>query len=314
MSGPAPAPINVLYIAGLGRSGSTLIDRALGAAPGCVSLGEIVRLWQRGLIEDAMCGCGEPFRSCEFWGPVGEKAFGGWDSLDAQRTLELQHRVDRTRYIPLMLTGWGRGFQRDRAEYAKLLNRLFAAIRDVSGAEVVVDSSKDLSTTFLLRTVPGLDIRIVHLVRDSRAVAYSWTKQKAKGGSGGEMDRYAPTLVAVRYVFANLLLHVARLFGVTMMRHRYEDFVSDPAGSSRSLLTFGGVAAPVVDHIEGRTMTVGAHHSVGGNPMRFTRGAIDSRLDDAWRTELAARDRRIVTAMTLPMLLRYRYLPRGRGR
>ena len=36
-------PVRVLFIAGLGRSGSTLIDRALGSARGCASLGEVVR-------------------------------------------------------------------------------------------------------------------------------------------------------------------------------------------------------------------------------------------------------------------------------
>ena len=43
------------------------------------------------------------------------------------------------------------------------------------------------------------------------------------------------------------------------------------------------------------------------------RGAIEVRRDDAWRQELPAADRRVVTALTLPLLAIYRYVPfRGR--
>ena len=300
--------VNVLFIAGLGRSGSTLVDRALGEAPGCVSVGELVRLWQRGGVENTTCGCGEQFRSCEFWGPVGDKAYGGWDRLDAARLLRLQRQVDRTRFIPLMATGWGRRYQERRREYAGYLVRLYRAIAAVAGADVIVDSSKDLSTTFLLRTVEELDLRVVHLVRDSRAVAYSWTKQVAKGGSGGEMDRYSPVTVAARYMFANLALHASRLLGLRIRRWRYEDFVDHPATTTEQMAGFGGLATPRIDHIVVRRLAVGAHHSVGGNPMRFNQGAITIRLDDQWKEQLPARDRRIVTAMTAPLLLIYGYL------
>jgi hypothetical protein len=303
--------VRVLFIAGLGRSGSTLIDRALGSARGCASLGEVVRLWQRGVAENAICGCGMSFRECAFWGPVGEIAFGGWDTL-GDRARRLQAAVDRTRYIPLMLTGWGRRYQARRRAYATLLQQLFAAIREVSHADLIVDSSKDLSTTFLLGTVEGIEVKVVHLVRDSRAVAYSWTKLVNKGGSGGEMDRYAPTTVALRYLFSNALLEAARWFGVATLRQRYEDFVTDPAGATAKLLEFGGSPDPATAHIDGRVLHAAAHHSVGGNPMRFSKGPIDIRLDREWQDALPRRDRRIVTAMTSPMLLLYRY-PIRRG-
>src|SRR5205823_1051409 len=47
----------VLYIAGPGRSGSTVLDQVLGELPGFVSTGELQALWQRGLVERRPCGC-----------------------------------------------------------------------------------------------------------------------------------------------------------------------------------------------------------------------------------------------------------------
>ena len=67
--------VKVLYIGGLGRSGSTLLDRMLGQLPGFFSAGEIRDLWQRGLRENALCGCGAPFKECEVWTRVGKEAY-----------------------------------------------------------------------------------------------------------------------------------------------------------------------------------------------------------------------------------------------
>ena len=92
--------------------------------------------------------------------------------------LALQRRVDRNRYIVFMLVPalWPR-FRRDLRAYTDLLERLSDAIRQVAGGSAIVDSSKHASTAFLLRRVGGLRLRIVHLVRDSRGVAYSLLKE-----------------------------------------------------------------------------------------------------------------------------------------
>ena len=80
----------VLYVGGLGRSGSTLLDRMLGRLDDVWSVGELVHLWERGLKENNRCGCGRCFADCPFWRRVGEVAFGGWDTLDADEVLALR--------------------------------------------------------------------------------------------------------------------------------------------------------------------------------------------------------------------------------
>ena len=303
--------VRVLLIAGLGRSGSTLIDRALGQPAACLSLGEVVRLWERGLRENALCACGSDFRSCAFWGPVGDAAFGGWDRLDADVILALQRRVDRTRFIPQMITGLGRRYRRAQRDYAQVLTKLYRGFVDTTGARLVIDSSKDLSTTFLLRSIPGIELKVVHLVRDPRAVAYSWTRHVSKPGAGAEMDRYAPAVVGLRYLFTNVMLHLLTLLRTPRRFLRYEDFVAHPAAATAELLGFAGATPADLGFIEGTTLHLDPHHSVGGNPMRFSRGAVEVRLDDRWRKALPRRDRVIVTTLTWPLLLAYRYAGPG---
>src|SRR4029450_12109098 len=64
-----PRP-TVLYLGGLGRSGTTVLERVLGELPGVCSVGELVHLWRRGVLDDETCGCGSAFSACPFWSEV----------------------------------------------------------------------------------------------------------------------------------------------------------------------------------------------------------------------------------------------------
>ena len=77
MGGGAPRPVKVLYVAGLGRSGSTILANTLGQVEGFFSGGELNFIWKHALIENRLCGCGKPSGECEFWGPVFDGEFGG---------------------------------------------------------------------------------------------------------------------------------------------------------------------------------------------------------------------------------------------
>src|SRR3954453_5871316 len=131
--------VRVLFIGGLGRSGSTLIDRILGQTPGVCSVGELVFLWDRALSSNELCGCGERFRACPFWKEIGDAAFGGWDRIDPASMRSWQHRVDRNRYIPAMLApSFAPRYRARREPYTELMGRLYGAIAAVTGAKLIV--------------------------------------------------------------------------------------------------------------------------------------------------------------------------------
>ena len=302
----------VLYMGGFGRSGSTLVERILGQLPGFCSAGEIVFLWQRGLIDGQLCGCGVPVPECDFWTRVGKTAFGGWDQIDAREMLALQKRVDRNRYIPSMVAPRLRPAARaDLERYTDVLSRLYRGIGEVAGARVVIDASKHASTAFLLRKVPGIDLRVVHLVRDSRGVAYSWTKEVRKPEVTGDdafMPVYSPSSSGRQWVAYNLLFDALGLLDKTMIL-RYEALMAEPRAGLERILAHA--TEPVTDNSFGFLgdgwVDLGVDHTVAGNPMRFHQGRLDLRLDQAWTTKLPQRDRKVVTAITWPLQLRYGY-------
>lgn len=314
---PSEAPVRVLYIGGSGRSGSTLLDRVLGQIPELCSVGEIVHIWRRGLLGNQLCGCGLAFHDCPFWKRVGMEAFGGWDTIDPEEMLRLQHRVDRNRYIPLMIASWvSPSYRRALDRYAAYLADLYRGIQKASGARVIVDSAKHASYAFLLRHVATVDLHVVHLARDSRGVAYSWTKQVEKPEVVGQieyMPRYHPARMGFRWVAYNALFHLLRWIGTPSLFLRYESLVRHPRSEVERVLRFAGIEAngERLEYIEDGYVDLEPTHTVAGNPMRFKQGRIALRLDEEWREQMNVRQQRVVGALTWPLMRRYGYRLRG---
>lgn len=300
----------VLAIGGWGRCGSTLLDMMLGQVPGLVSAGEVRELWLHGCVEDRPCGCGTSFHTCPFWTKVGEAAFGGWHRLDLDRILRVRYSTDRPWGIPKLLRLQAGAVHEDLVTYGAALVRLFDGIRQVSGARVVIDSSKIPTHTMILSRLAGADVRLVHLVRDSRGVAYSNTKVVIKQVTKGPpktLPRHGPVSASARYNWYNGLTALNRRDARYMLL-RYEDLIAAPEPHLRAILRHAGepddVALPFLTP-EGALLA--ENHLVDGNPVRFNKGAVPLRMDEEWRTRMAAKDRRTVTALTLPLLASWRY-------
>jgi len=83
--------------------------------------------------------------------------------------------------------------------------RLYRAIQEHAGCRLIVDTSKYPTYSYLLRLLPALDIRAVHLVRDARATAYSWQRVKTYPTAKG--TRYMERHTALRSAAAWLILN-----------------------------------------------------------------------------------------------------------
>lgn len=311
----------VLYLGGLGRSGTTLVERILGELPGVCTLGEVVHLWQRDIRDDERCGCGTPFSGCGFWTAVGAEAFGGWDRVDVDRVLALRHAVERTRHIPRLASGRLPAHWRDRLDaYTGHYAAVYRAAAKITGARLLVDSSKHSALAHCLRRISGgpsgIDLRVLHVVRDARGVAYSWTKTVGRPEAGGdEMTRYSPTRSALLWTAHNAAFELLGRCGVPVRRLRYEDFLADPRHTLREIATYAGlnVTANPLHFLGESHVDLRSGHSAAGNPMRFTTGRLPLRADDAWRNALPGGQRRLVGALCAPMLRRYGYPVRGTG-
>ncbi len=298
----------VLLIGGTGRSGSTLLDRMLGELPGFVAVGELRYIWSEALGENRYCGCGARFLDCPFWSKVGSLAFGGWDRIVPEQVMAQERAIGRHRHIPLLAMGGAAParYARRLDGYLGSLAPLYDAIREVSGADVIVDSTKDAAYAHVLRRMRGADFRVVHLVRDSRGVAWSWAKV-VQSDPEHYMRRFSPPVTALRWVGYNLMVESLGRFGIPRLLLRYEDLVRSPEAALTTVASFAGrpLSSGALAFLDERSAALGTHHTVAGNPMRMTAGRIGLALDEAWRTSMPFAHRAQVTALTWPLLRHY---------
>ena len=306
--------VPVLYIGGWGRSGSTLLAHVLAEVPGFVSVGELRYVWQAGPEANELCGCGLTFAECPFWTAVGREAFGGWENIDVNEVLALESAVLRHRNVPLLLMGrLAPEHQRKVRRYAELTASVYRAIQQVSGAEVVVDSTKNPPYAYFLRAAQasGLRLRVLHLVRDSRGAAHSWAKRMARPEiTNGDafFQEFSPLKAGVRWMECNLAFEALRRLRVPTVGMRYEALAADPRRELERMFAEMGEAGEHDLSAVGDSVEVSGQHSVRGNPMRFAHGRQKVRTDEAWRTGMATKTRSIVVLVTWPLLLRYGYL------
>ncbi len=298
----------VVYVAGTGRSGSTLLGNALGSLPGALSVGEVKLGFRRGLVDDGFCGCRLPVRSCPVWTVALEATFGTVPTrAEAARFDARLAAAVRTRTTPRWLTGRTGA---EAADLADTLGRLLGALVEAAGARVAVDSSKLPAYGALLARSPRLDVRTVHLVRDPRAVAWSWQRAAASQQVAGfeeEMERFSPVKAGLMWLESSAsVAALARRDGRPRLVVRYEDLVADPGQVLDRIAAYAGLGVPASvvapAGAGGGTgmLTLGPSHAVAGNPNRVRTGPVALRSDDEWTTAMPAAQRRLVSALTAP--------------
>ncbi len=305
----------ILFIAGAGRSGSTVLDRILGQIPGFFSLGEFHSIWPNIERQEWLCGCGKIFKQCDFWNGVLRDAFESAAEISGQVQIYKNPGGDRIRYAPLLMvpgTLWllTRRLRRNLDGLVKI----YRAIQKRSDSRVIVDSSKLPTYGFAISQAAALDVYVVHLIRDQRGVAYSWLRRKARSDTseGGKPAEYMNNwgTAASSLIWDSVNIACEKIWKRTPERYlrlRYEDFIAEPAAQVRRICAMLGEDAGVLSFVKGNQVTFRTDHTVAGNPSRMAE-ILTLKPDDEWRTKLSRADLLKVNLLTWPLLKRYGYV------
>lgn len=221
-------------------------------------------------------------------------------------------RIDarlRVRLVPAMELRRTRG-RREVTTHSddSTIADLYHALAAQPGAEhAVVDSSKLPPYARLLDGLPGVEVFLVHVVRDPRATAFSWRRAKATrdDADAKTMPRLSVVRSSAIWLLWNLM--VPRWWPDSRrITVRYEDFVDDPDRELGRIAKALGTTVPE-GLIEGSALHLAPTHSVAGNPDRLDAGAVRLRQDDEWRSAMPAPQRWVVTALCAPGLRRFGY-------
>lgn len=285
-----------------------MLDLVLGQIEGWFSCGELWSLW-----DNDLCGCGSPVYDCEIWGPVITAALAreGYDELQPM----LDRRAGEFTANPLTIL-WVMAERRRRArgklpqpQYIDVVPGLYASIQEATGARVIVDSSKLVARALMLHQLTDVELYLVHLVRDPRAVSNSYGKRKIKHHDPLEYyGQPSPWKSTASWLRRNLVIEATlrRQLGHRYLRLRYEDFALDPQAAVRSISALVGEPDPGQLSDDGRVL-IATNHTVAGNTSRFTDGALRVRPDHAWKSEIPTATKVVSTLVASPLLMRYGY-------
>lgn len=302
--------VKVLYIASVARSGSTLLGMVLGQIPSWFDSGELTRLWRRGLVQHHRCGCGMPIDECPVWSKIIDDAYGGAHRVPLADMLEADRRLFRMRQLPLHVVSdrvrLSRIMRHDR--YRGALRPLYEGIAESTSSTVIVDTSKHPVYGAVLRSVPALDVYVLHLIRNPLGVTYSRSQVKTNPASGDTMGGVNPIVSGCAWSMVNAAIERMLKKPARYMQLRYEQFVADPRGTLNQIADFMGEERAVLDDIQlnGHHVALSPTHSASGNPMRFNPGLVEIRTDERWKTGLPAGIASAVRALTYPVARRYR--------
>jgi hypothetical protein len=305
----AARPLRVVYVAGSGHTGSTLLALMLDEHPQIVSVGETAvkpKIRRRGDAPKQPCSCGATVEACAFWSGIFEHVRRSGHDMGPDRWTNdyrsehpLVHRVltRESSYRPVAATQrWLNAHlpaHAARMRRADAVNVAFVrAALDVANADVFCDTTKHTLRLARLLAIPELDVRVITLVRDVRGYVSSAKRR------GYRIQDAAWTWRRDQEVIARLTE------GLTPERRhvlRYEELCADPADTLRRLHAFCGVD----EHPPVASMRSDSHH-VLGNSMRLN-GRITVRLDESWKQKLAADEQQLVLDIAGPLNRRFGY-------
>ncbi|MCP4971761.1 MAG: sulfotransferase [Arcobacter sp.] len=289
---------NVIYIAGSGRTGSTILDVILGNHPKIVGLGEIHRLSIEPDIRK--CGCGTEINNCEFWNPLlkqisNEKKIpfeNWWDFFPL--TLAKEKKI--VKYLPslleiLLMIGNKKILkiflkQSLVKKYFEIIENslfLYDKISKYSDVPYIIDSTKNPVRMKALYLSRPNKIKIILIVRDGRAIVAS-AKRRIKTPIEVGTTNWVTTN-------KNLELMLRTISKEKYIVVRYEDLCDDTENIFRKITSFIGI-----DYDPKMLRPVkGNFHQIPGNPWLHNNDddVIEIKKDERWKTELTKDELRI---------------------
>ncbi|UII23871.1 sulfotransferase [Fulvivirga ligni] len=162
----------IIYIVGDGRSGSTLLENVLRNQNNTINVGECFRFWERYYRNETICGCNKLIGNCELWTGVDanlRNTFG--DDYDSKKVEQSIKKFTTYKYQ--------KHFNEfEVSEQLKdLIITFYSSIAHISGANIIIDSSKSPGWAILLSRFIPENVLFIHLERELASVADSWKKK-----------------------------------------------------------------------------------------------------------------------------------------
>ena len=270
--------INVLYIAGLGHSGSTILDLLIGTSDKCIPLGELEFLpdfvVKRNLPKNIKhvsvnCLCKKPVKQCNFWKPV-LKNVDINELYPYQSSLWDKIRLGLSIYLPFL-----RKKTENYTDELLIYEIMKQAKKTNSKVRYILDSSKDFRRLVYLHSLNNVNLYVIHLIRDGRGVINSNEKLGRPGLSA-----------LIQWLIVNIL--ISRFLKKDVKKENYitlsyDLFAQYPREYVKILNSKFKLDISLRDYVE--RVNSKEYHHIDGNPAsrrKFT----NIRYDQSWKSRM----------------------------
>ena len=262
--------IKVIYISGMGRSGSTLIDLILSTSNKIFSVGEIYKHKQL-KNDNFICACGDKFNDCKFWGNfnLNKNYFNIINRVNYRDYLNIINYLYNPFNSKISLN--------KKSDNYGILKKVTELIPKET--EYILDSSKELGRLIELTNDSRFDVYNINIVRDGRAVANSFNSKTQSHGKN-----YFASLF--KWILMNtLIFKYIKRSKVNSLNISYDSFCLESEKYIKKLNKFLNINISN-NYIEiARNMD---YHCMGGNRLshKENRAKIAGiTIDEKWKTQ-----------------------------
>jgi hypothetical protein len=259
----------IIFIAGSGRSGSTLMGKLLDRQQNTAHVGELRHFAQIGYRENRACECGKKLEQCSFWGPIIYQLSRDFDLVEISKiSKRLPRNIDLYTHIILKSESY------IPSKYIDFICTLYHYIFHFSEAEYIIDSSKFPVHLESLYRTNAFDIRVIHLTRDPRSVADSWSRRKQSndGPSSSFITTRPAWKVALSWRTCNYLVTRYQAKTAVFTHAKWEDVTRDPSEAIDKIIQSLHLKIAFPGTSRDRSVYLKAGHAFWGNSSRRLSG------------------------------------------
>ncbi len=278
--------INLIYLMGTGRSGTTALATILGNHKDVLTIGEVNQFYKE-------IGS-ETFHKDSFWNQIRESLKEKNPNQIDKDIYKLERHIKIPRYLfrlwPTSIT-----------KYHEAQSKMFKLIEKENKHRLYLDSSKYVARALLLSKNKNINLKIINLTRDPRGVIWSFKKKVQTSNS--------PLITIIYYYVISIFSQLSIWFFFsrnTVIRLRYEDLVNNPKSTFNQLSKFLEFdLTNLKDKIQNKEEFI-VPEIIGGNRLK-TNQSIIIRPDIEWKNKMSYTEKLIYYIFTLPLNIFYRY-------
>lgn len=283
-------PINIIYLLGAGRSGTTMLATVLNNRPKIHTVGEMHQFLDY-VYENKDCSCGKNISQCNFWSPLLQEM--NLELLKNKANVERSNILEKHHNIPLYLMG-----KPLDGRYKNMTDMIFRNIQKKISKPWLLDSSKYIARYLLLRKNKSINLKGIYLVRDVRGVVYSFGKNV--------QTHKNPLSAIIYYTLINFWAQWVTFFDRRIVKIRYEDFINDPDKIIQKIEKHLFGNAETLTNLNNTTFEI--PHIIAGNRLRSQKQLVIKK-DLKWKEEIPRAKQLLYYFLALPLMVINRYTP-----